>query len=66
MPDTADLKDPENFRFLFNNKVINDVLKLNEAKKLHKNIYDLKEKFLNENYKILCIAFGHPPIKIDF
>lgn len=66
MPDKETITNPENFRFLFNNKMMGDALKLSEAKKLNKNLYAIKKQFLNENYNILRIAFGRPPKKFSY
>ncbi len=68
MPDAILNLNPGDFRWLYNNKVLNDCLTLYNCKQNNKinNLYLLKKKMLRENYKILCKALGKPPIKFKY
>lgn len=59
--------DDKEFRWIFNNKIIDDIKKIMACKK-NKNIdlYQLKKELLKENYDILCKAFGRPPISFSY
>lgn len=62
MPDAYLNLNPGDFRWLFNNKILNDCLTLFSCKKRNNinDLYLIKKKMLKENYAILCKALGKP------
>lgn len=66
MPETVTYKSPDDFIRVFSQKLRSDVYKLIEAKSANLDQYELKNRFLNENYSILASVYGEPPTSFDY
>lgn len=60
MPETSVFKDPDDFVKIYTQKLRYDIFKLVEAKNNEKDVYELKDKFIEENYIILSKVLGEP------
>ncbi len=53
--------------FIYNNKIMNDAIKLFKMKTREKSVLiQIKESMLKENFKILSKLYGKPPVKIHY
>ncbi len=53
--------------FIYNNKIMNDAIKLFKMKASEKSVLlKMKEDMLKENFKILSKLYGKPPVKIHY
>lgn len=53
--------------FIYNNKIMNDAIKLFNMKTSEKSIlFKIKENMLKENFEILSKLYGKPPVKIHY
>lgn len=67
-PDTVESTSMQGVEYLYTEKIKKDILKLIELKKNGMNIDGLrieKNKFLQENYILLCKVYGEPTTKFD-
>lgn len=53
--------------FIYNNKIMNDAIKLFNMKTSEKNVlFKIKENMLKENFEILSKLYGKPPVKVHY
>jgi len=53
--------------YIYNNKIMNDAIKLFKMKnKKDVNLLNTKKKMLEENFSILSKLYGKPPVKINY
>ncbi len=66
LPETYNTKNPTELNKLYSQKCRLDVFKLLDAKKNNQDLYELKEKLLQENYALLCQIIGQPVRHFDY
>ena len=66
MPETFQSTHTEKFRKLLSSLLRKDVLILRAAVKNGEDPAPLKEKMLEEVYRMECVAYGEPPAEFDF